>query len=155
MKNKNLLLKVFTTLVLCVYCLKKEFMATAILVKDRDFERDFEIHDGRIITLVYDDFDDSIGFFENESDLGDRFEFIDELDTEEKYLLSRMYCPIKDSGLGRAAIEFFKDIKGDVEIYTRQNDGIVRDDGSHLTGDAYGFVLKMQEEGLVNEWNNL
>lgn len=42
MKNKNLLLKVFTTLVLCVYCLKKEFMATAILVKDRDFE----IYDG-------------------------------------------------------------------------------------------------------------
>lgn len=48
MKNKNLFLKVFTTLVLCVYCIKKEFMATAILVN----ERDFEIYNVRIINLI-------------------------------------------------------------------------------------------------------
>ena len=48
MKNKNLLLKVFTTSVLYVYCIKNEFMATAILVN----ERDFEIYNVRIINLI-------------------------------------------------------------------------------------------------------
>lgn len=127
-------------------------MAVAILVDDRDFERDYEISDGRIITLIYEDLDDSISFFEGDENLGNQFEFIDESGNEEKYLLARMFCPIPNSGLGREAIKFFIEMKGDdIEIYTRPNDGITRNDGSHLTGDAYGFVLKMQEEGLINE----
>jgi hypothetical protein len=129
-------------------------MAKAILVDDRDFERDYEISDGRIITLIYDDLDDTIGFFEGDKYLGDQFEFIDESEKEEKYLLARMFCPIPNSGLGREAINFFIEMKGDdIEIYTRQNDGITRDDGSHLTGDAHGFILKMQKEGLINKWD--
>ena len=129
-------------------------MAKAILIDDRDQERDYKIPDGRIITLIYDDMDFSISFEENGDRIGDEFRFIDEdIDEDdfgsgERYLLARMYSPIKGAGLGRAAIEFFIDMT-DAEIYARPHDGRVRNDGSHLTEDAPSFVLKMQQEGLI------
>lgn len=64
-----------------------------------------------------------------------------------------MYSPIPQSGLGRAALEFFIDMTG-ASIYCRPNDGIVRDDGSHLTEVAPGFVHKMQQEGLIANWSD-
>jgi hypothetical protein len=126
----------------------------ANLINNRDLERDYLIPNGRIITLIYDEMDCSISFEENRKKIGDEFRFIDEdIDEDdygsgERYLLARMYSPIKKSGLGRAAIEFFIDMTG-AEIYTRPHDGIVRNDGSHLTEDAPFFVSKMQEEGLI------
>jgi hypothetical protein len=34
-------------------------------------------------------------------------------------------------------------------IIANDHDGVRRDDGSHLTGDAPAFVQKMREEGLI------
>jgi len=65
-----------------------------------------------------------------------------------------MFIPIKNVGLGRAALEFFIDATNST-IFCRSNDGIVRDDGSHLTEDATGFVDKMKEEGLISFYDEL
>lgn len=133
-------------------------MPRATLINDRGEERDYQILSGRIITLIYDEMDYSISFKENGKSIGDEFRFIDESMDEdgfgngERYLLARMYSPIPQSGLGRAAVEFFIDMTG-ASIYTRPHDGIVRDDGSHLTGDAHNFVYRMQKEGLIEEWH--
>lgn len=56
--------------------------------------------------------------------------------------------PIIGVGLGRAALEFFKEYTG-AEVFAREYDGQVRDDGSHLTEDAPGFVAKMIDEGIL------
>lgn len=129
-------------------------MAKATLISDRDNERDYRIHDGRIITLVYDDWDYTIGFKENNLSIGDEFKFIDEdIDEDgvgngESYLLARMYSPIPKAGLGREVLKFFIDMTG-ARIYARPHNGQTRDDGSHLTEDAPGFVIKMRAEGLI------
>jgi len=65
------------------------------------------------------------------------------------YKLMRMYSePCKGGGIGRAALEMFQDIVGG-QVVVSQNDGQVRDDGSHLTQDAPGFVNKMISEGFI------
>lgn len=128
-------------------------MAKAILIHDNDSSREYQIADGRIITLKIDDdstevtYHDSLG---NQLGEDGEFVFVDEdLDSNcNSYLLARMYVPIKRSGLGRASLEYFRDLTG-ASIYTRANDGLTRDDGSHLTEDAPGFVSKMQTEGLI------
>lgn len=132
-------------------------MPRAKQINDRGNERDYQIAGDRIITLIYDEMDYSISFQENGQNIGDEFRFIEEdIDEDgfgngERYLLARMYSPIKLSGLGRAAVEFFIDLTG-ASIYARPHDGIVRDDGSHLTEDAPFFVSKMQDEGLIENW---
>ncbi len=54
----------------------------------------------------------------------------------------------KRKGIGRESLKFFKEITG-TQIVASENDGIRKDDGSHLTGDAPVFVSKMQEEGII------
>ena len=118
--------------------------------KDRGWERDYKIPSGQIITLKLEEDFSEITFWENGKQLGNNmnfeFKILDESDNS--YLLSRMYVPIKRVGLGRAALESFKYITRSL-IYCRSHDGIVRDDGSHLTEDAPAFVTKMINEGLI------
>lgn len=65
------------------------------------------------------------------------------------YKLMRMYCNgAKAGGIGRVVLQFFIDTVCD-DVYVSQPDGMVRDDGSHLTEDAPGFVKKMITEGLI------
>lgn len=125
-------------------------MARAILVNDNDSERDYQITGGRIITLKLEADFSQITFWENGKQLGrDRdFLFDDSETSNNSYLLARMYVPIKEAGLGRAALEFFKDYT-QADVFARENDGQVRDDGSHLTEDAPGFVAKMIDEGIL------
>lgn len=122
------------------------------LIDDRGEERDFQLEDGRVITLHFDqdEFECRVNFSENGNSLGDEFIFIDEYENGDRFLLGRMYSPIPQSGLGRAVLEYFIDMT-DASIYVRPHDGITRDDGSHLTGDAPLFVRKMREEGLIEE----
>lgn len=125
-------------------------MARAVLHDDREFERDYLLSNGNIVTLVLEDDYSQITFknIDGES-LSGEFLFFENEDTG-NFLLGRMYAPIKKQGIGRACLEFFTEMT-DSTVYTRPDDGIVRDDGSHLTEDAPGFVGKMQEEGLLQE----
>ena len=60
----------------------------------------------------------------------------------------------KNLGLGSATLKFFKDATFNSELWASPNDGVIREDGSHLTVDAPGFVRKMIAEGLSNGYNN-
>ena len=131
-------------------------MARAVLLHENDNERENQLSNGRVIKIRIDD-DSEIVYLENGEVIGNYEDFVfieDEFDSS-KYLLARMYVPITGQGLGRATIEFFSDYY-DATIWARSNDGIVREDGSHLTEDAPGFVTKMIEEGLIidNELDN-
>lgn len=54
----------------------------------------------------------------------------------------------KRQGIGSAALKFHHDMFGS-PIYAQSDDGLSRDDGSHLTQDAPGFVAAMRKEGLI------
>lgn len=126
-------------------------MSKAVLKNDRGQERDYQINGNALITLKIDDFANEITFFDsNDNKLDGEFVFVDEDEYSDNYLLARMYAPakFKKSGLGRAAIEFFKDYMS-TSVYARENDGHRRNDGSHLTEDAPGFVSQMIAEGLI------
>lgn len=69
------------------------------------------------------------------------------------YHLKRMYLDqdggaFKRCGIGRQALKFHSESFGSL-FTAAPNDGQQREDGSHLTGDAPGFIHKMREEGLV------
>ncbi len=55
----------------------------------------------------------------------------------------------KHKGIGRAALRFFKNVYK-MPIYANEDNGMVSDDGSHLTGDAPNFIRKMRQEGIVS-----
>ena len=57
-------------------------------------------------------------------------------------------------GLGRVALQFIKDAILNFPIWVSPNDGNIREDGSHLTGDALGFVKKMIEEKLIDGYDD-
>lgn len=128
-------------------------MARAILISENELERDYQIPNGQIITLKLDDDYTQITYWgQNGEQLGSDQDFIFQESefNHNHYLLARMYVPIKGAGLGRASLEMFTELTGSI-VYTRQNDGMKRDDGSHLTEDAPGFVTIMQKEGLIEE----
>ena len=54
----------------------------------------------------------------------------------------------KYQGIGRCCLELVRQVSG-MEIVAAEDDGLQKDDGSHLTGDAPEFVAKMREEGLI------
>ena len=51
-------------------------------------------------------------------------------------------------GIGRRCLELVREVSG-LSITASAFDGLSRSDGSHLTGDAPGFIARMREEGLV------
>lgn len=126
------------------------------LVDDREFEKDFKLSDGRIITLKLDEDFTEISFWEGEDQLGspgDDIILFDELEdlSDSTYRLIRAYCPIKGNGLGREAVKMFIEY-ADAKIVTRLPHTGEYSDGSHLTEDAQGFIMKMQDEGLIEQW---
>lgn len=69
------------------------------------------------------------------------------------YHLTWMYLDqdggaFKRRGIGRQALKFHNESFGSL-FTAAPNDGRQRDDRSHLTGDARGFIRKMRDEGLV------
>lgn len=126
-------------------------MPRAEFISEDEFERKYEIANGQTITLKIDEDYSQVSFWNDDNEqLGSDMDFVfrESEFNPNRYLLARMYVPITNMGLGRAAIEFFKEVTN-ATIYTRPHDGISRDDGSHLTDDAPGFVSRMQEEGLI------
>lgn len=70
------------------------------------------------------------------------------------YYITWMYLDIVSptythQGIGRKALEFHKRffIK---PIFAAENDGMIKSDGSHLTGDAPGFVARMKALGIIS-----
>ena len=115
----------------------------------------FRCNNGEEVRIAIDEFAD----FETKvigpsgEEIG-RFEF--RADWECGYLLlSWMYLDLKDpkwknQGIGREILLRIKEMTS-LTIVTREDDGFVQDDGSHLTGDAPGFVAKMCQEGIIHK----
>lgn len=127
-------------------------MAKAVLLKDNEFIRVYRSAKGkRIILKLAEDYSEIIIKDLQNNQLGE-FEF-KELGIN-GYKLMRMDCNnIKKEGVGRAVLEFFKDITGG-PIYASPHDGHRREDGSHLTDDAPKFVYKMIQEGLIDGYDD-
>ena len=88
-------------------------MAKAILKENRGDERDYQIPNGDIITLKLGEDNHEITYWDNTNkQLGSDqdFVFLEDEFNPNRFLLARMYVPIKRSGLGRASIDFFKDV---------------------------------------------
>jgi hypothetical protein len=99
---------------------------------------------------------DRISFSQNGNTLDGEFLFDDVYENQQSFLLKRLYSPnnFKRMGLGEEVLRFFKSETSNAIIWTRENDGVTRDDGSHLTENAPCFVKKMQRKGLIAEWDN-
>lgn len=74
---------------------------------------------------------------------------------DDVYLITNIFLdgPAQDreyvgQGIGRECMRILSQDYGYTVVASR-DDGIRRDDGSHLTGDAPGFFQKMVSEGLV------
>ncbi len=127
------------------------------LINESNQKYRYQLQNGKRITidvsddshiLITDENNDEIGKFElSYKDNGMHY-------SQDNYYITWMYLDLKNSeythqGIGRQALILFKENYG-LPITAASNDGIRRDDGSHLTGDAPGFVGKMREEGIID-----
>ena len=69
------------------------------------------------------------------------------------YHITWMYMDLKGNsykhqGISREALKFCLEIYG-LPITASYDDGLRKNDGSHLTGDAPYFVEKMRNEGII------
>ena len=120
----------------------------------RNDQTNYRCKDGRNVILTCDDVaftitvTDTIG-----TEIG-RFEFL-AVETESGTTLKMVWAFLdkagggyKRQGIGRRCISLAKDHFG-LPIVVEDNDGIRRNDGSHLTGDAPAFVCQMRREELI------
>jgi hypothetical protein len=118
-------------------------------------EAAYRCKDGREIRIYIDDESDfrttvrdgdgrEIGRF--------AFDWIDDLNGD--YLKLRWaHLDLIDSsylrqGIGRECLKRVKEFS-DLAIVAEDHDGVQREDGSHLTNDAPGFVARMRHEHLI------
>jgi hypothetical protein len=128
-------------------------MAQATLIKEDQNSRIYRNSKGQSIKVEMDDDQQVFTIYDfSSNELG---EFIfKELDFGRGYKLIRMYCnEVKQTGIGRAILEYFREAVGS-PIYVSPNDGITRNDGSHLTEDAPSFVQHMIAEKLIDGYEN-
>jgi hypothetical protein len=109
------------------------------------------LRNGVSITMHLTEEWDKISFSLCGNELDGEFLFDDIYENQKSFLLKRIYSPnkFKRLGLGEEALIFFKSETNNAIIWARENNGIVLDDGSHLTGNASNFVKKMQRIGLI------
>ena len=122
-------------------------MATAEFVRVKDECRIYRNSDGLLFKMILETEDELLIQDMNGVQIGE-FEF-QELDYGNGYKIIRMYTnEFKNTGLGSAALLYFLEIYGG-PLYTSANDGMARDDGSHLTEDAPSFVMHMQAKNII------
>jgi hypothetical protein len=125
-------------------------------LNEDDITRMYRIPDGRIIIVEITDDPWILIKNENKQVIG-RIEFVyyeGEFPWQEFYHLTWMYLDLIDNtylhqGIGRECLKYFKSVYK-TKITASENNGIERMDGSHLTGDAPGFVSSMVQEGIID-----
>lgn len=114
----------------------------------------FTIPDGRKVTIQIDDAGEEIKVMDEEgNEIGSiRLSYID-CEDDDYYKITWMYLDKQGNkflrqGIGREVLKLHNEFFGS-PIVASDDDGIVKSDGSHLTGDAPGFIRAMRAEGLV------
>lgn len=115
-----------------------------------DFSTKYKLISGEEITITFDEDELSILVI---SEAGEKIGNINLREEGKGYYITWMYLDqlgpkYKYQGIGRKCLTFFKTAY-QTNLYAAPDDGIVREDGSHLTGDAPGFISKMRDEGIV------
>ena len=119
----------------------------------------FRLDDKRSVDITVDEFDYAVAVTDTEDGklVGEmEFRLIegpgdglgDELKLTSAYL-DKSGPEYKGQGIGRRCLQLVRAASG-LEITADEFDGQRQDDGSHLTGDAPGFVATMREEGLIS-----
>ncbi|GAB3097213.1 hypothetical protein [Lysobacter terrae] len=114
----------------------------------------FTTSDGREVTILIDDSGEEVLVIDGNGDeIGAIKLSLIDLEHTERYRITWMYLNQQDGsylrqGIGRECLKFHKELFN-TSIEASDDDGIVKDDGSHLTGDAPGFISQMRQEGLV------
>lgn len=113
-------------------------------------KKEFTTKNGELVTIKINDDGTQISVWSGDRQLGTID--LNCFDDPDYYFyithLALDHC--KGLGIGRACLEFHKAIFSS-PIWAAADDGIQRDDGSHLTGDGPGFIAKMVAEGLVRQ----
>lgn len=119
-----------------------------------EYVKRYTTPDGRNVDIQIDDNGEKISVLDDRGQEIGSFDLsLIEDEYSEHYKITWMYLDKQGrgylrQGIGRAALQFHKEIFN-THIVSSNNDGIVKGDGSHLTGDAPGFISKMRQEGLV------
>ncbi|MBZ9659476.1 hypothetical protein LB523_10505 [Mesorhizobium sp. ESP-6-4] len=117
-----------------------------------DIKVPFTTKQGKQVLIVFDDMGERVAIYAkvNGSDqqVG-TFEFDHSPEGDGLLMtLADINPDYKRQGVGQKVLEEVTRQTGQ-EIWARDFDGIKRDDGSHLTGDAPPFVQAMKEKGLI------
>jgi hypothetical protein len=114
-------------------------------------EEIFTINDGRQVKIKVDDMDYKATVLTSPGDkIIGSLEFREIGSPEENFLkITNAFLDRKDGsylrqGIGRRCLTIVAEISG-LKIIASDDDGIRKDDGSHLTGDAPGFIAKMRQ----------
>lgn len=118
------------------------------------FNNIFTTKDGRTVLIAIDDFGEEILVTDAQGkEIGSIELSLIESDHSDHYRIVSMFLD-KDGGgylrqgIGRESLKQHIAIFN-TSIIAADDDGIRKNDGSHLTGDAPGFINQMREEGLV------
>ena len=115
-----------------------------------DETRQLVLDSGEIVELRFDE--DSVAIFAQDEEVG-RLSFrpydvpVNKHQEETYFHLTYAFIEgrngkFKRQGIGTEAFRLFRECTG-AEVTFSENDGIMRDDGSHLTGDAPRFVASL------------
>lgn len=125
------------------------------LIADDEWVRRYELSDGREISIELDECLEWVKVTDTKGDEIGRIEFSrieNDPPVGDEYKIIWMYMDLFDpsykrQGIGRTCLKFFNECCGPPTV--SEDDGLRRDDGSHLTQDAPAFIHQMQKEGLI------
>ena len=113
---------------------------------------EFSAKDGKVYEIQIDDFGEEIIVYHGEERMGSitlhRFDSDPPEQDEWFHIMNLSLDKCQRLGIGEAALRFHIEMHGSI-ITATANDGIKRDDGSHLTGAGPAFVAAMQKKGIV------
>lgn len=132
-------------------------MAIRSIKKIYDETRQLVLDTGEIVELRFED--DSVAVFVQNNEIGRlsfrAYEVIVNYHEETYYHLTHAFIEggggkYKHQGIGTEAFRLFRECTG-AEVTFSENDGLQKDDGSHVTGDAPGFVASLKAKMACGE----
>ncbi|MFT6925665.1 MAG: hypothetical protein ACJAZP_001249 [Psychromonas sp.] len=115
-----------------------------------EFKKLYKISNNEMVTIVIDeDLLSIIVFTETNEKIGNIN--LDEFDNGFYIMwmyLDQLSSKYQRKGIGQACLEFFTEVYL-APIFASEDNGLVKSDGSHLTGNAPSFIAKMRRKGIV------
>jgi hypothetical protein len=121
-------------------------------MKNHEFQTKFKMSNGEEVDIVIDEDANKVNVFnQKEEEIGSIDYRIIDNEHYEYIRLTHMSLDIEyvRKGIGRECLKLLKEYG--LPVTAAYDDGIRKDDGSHLTGDAVYFIQTMRNEGLVCE----